>query len=317
VSSRAIVTGAAGFLGSHLTDRLLAEGWQVLALDNLSSGRLENLTAARGSRNFQFRRADLRRKLRLPSADAIFHLASPASPPRYEADPIGTLEVNAFGTAQVLAHAASCGARVLVSSTSEVYGDPQVHPQPETYWGHVNPIGIRSCYDEGKRFLEALCAAWQRQRNADVRIARIFNTYGPRMAPDDGRVVSNFFVQGWKGLPITVHGTGRQSRSFCYVEDLIEGLLRLYSAPPDTGPVNLGNPRGEATMLQIARRIQRLTGNRSEIVFVERGMDDPERRRPDLRKARRVLGWEPKIPLARGLARTSDYFRALVEKGAA
>ncbi|MCI4345941.1 MAG: SDR family oxidoreductase [Thermoplasmata archaeon] len=311
---RAIVTGAAGFLGSHLVDRLLTDGWMVLGIDNLSSGRLENLALARERQGFQFRRADLRRKLRLPPATAIFHLASPASPPRYEADPIGTLEVNAFGTAQVLAHAVSCGARVLVSSTSEVYGDPQVHPQPESYWGHVNPIGVRSCYDEGKRFLEALCAAWQRQRGADVRIARIFNTYGPRMAPDDGRVVSNFFVQGWRGAPITVQGTGRQSRSFCYVDDLIEGLVRLYAAPPDTGPVNLGNPRGEATVLQLATRIRRLTGDRSPIVFVPRAADDPERRRPDLRKARRILDWEPKVPLATGLSRTSEYFHRLADR---
>ncbi|MCI4364250.1 MAG: SDR family oxidoreductase [Thermoplasmata archaeon] len=317
MTRRAIVTGAAGFLGSHLTDRLLSEGWSVVGIDNLSSGHLDNLSLAQRHRNFEFRRGDLRRKLRLPPADAIFHFASPASPPRYESDPIGTLEVNAFGTAQVLAHAQGLGARVLVSSTSEVYGDPQVHPQPESYWGHVNPIGVRSCYDEGKRFLEALCMAWQRQRGADVRIARIFNTYGPRMAPDDGRVVSNFCVQGWKGAPITVQGSGRQSRSFCYVDDLIEGLVRLYSAPADTGPVNLGNPRGETTILDIAKRIRRLTGARSPIVFIERGKDDPERRRPDLRKARRVLGWEPKVPLTQGLARTSEHFRVLVREGKA
>jgi UDP-glucuronate decarboxylase len=320
VKPRAIVTGAAGFLGSHLTDRLLHDRWTVLGIDNLSSGRLENLALARRQPGFRFVRADLRRPLRLPPADAIFHLASPASPPRYEADPIGTLEVNAFGTSQVLAHATKHRARLFVSSTSEVYGDPEVHPQPESYWGHVNPIGIRSCYDEGKRFLEALCMAWHRQQGTEVRIARIFNTYGPRMAPDDGRVISNFFVQGWRGAPITVHGTGRQTRSFCYVDDLIEGILRLYHAPKIEGPVNLGNPRGEATVLEIARRVRRLTGDRSAITFIERGADDPERRRPDLRKARRLLRWEPRVPLSVGLIRTADHFRptrdALARDGA-
>jgi nucleoside-diphosphate-sugar epimerase len=308
----AIVTGAAGFLGSHLSEHLLDDGWSVVGVDNFMTGRKENLAQLMGNPRFSFVRADVRRKVRLPPAEGIFHLASPASPPYYQRFPIETLEVNGFGTSQMLSHAHACGARMVFSSTSEVYGDPEVHPQTEDYWGHVNPVGVRSCYDEGKRYGEALCMAWLRARETDVRIARIFNTYGPRMAPDDGRVISNFFVQGWKGEPMTIQGTGMQTRSFCYVSDLVAGLIALFHADRVDGPVNLGNPGEEMTILSIAQQIRTLTGGRSEIVHVERGKDDPERRRPDIRKAKRLLGWAPKVPLDKGLVPTGEYFKLAV-----
>jgi len=287
----------------------------VVGVDNLSTGDERNLAPLRSNPRFRFLRRDLRRPTRLPDCDAVFHLASPASPPRYQEDPIGTLEVNAVGTAHLLAHARAQNARFVITSTSEVYGDPEVHPQPETYWGHVNPIGIRSCYDEGKRFAEALTVAWQRQRGSDVRIARVFNTYGPNMDPADGRAVSNFMVQAWTGTPITVHGNGRQSRSFCYVDDLVRGLLALHDAPRVDGPVNLGNPRGEVTLIDLARRVRRVTGSSSPIVFVKRSTDDPEQRRPDIRRARRLLGWAPTVSLEDGLQRTSAYFQRRLGAG--
>jgi UDP-glucuronate decarboxylase len=308
----AIVAGAAGFVGSHLTERLLSEGWTVTGVDNFLTGRTENLVPLRKYPLFKFVKGDVRKRLGLPDAEAIFHLASPASPPHYQRVPIHTLEVNGFGTAHLLAHAESCGARFVMASTSEVYGDPEVHPQDESYWGHVNPIGPRSCYDEGKRFAEALCVAWATERHVDARIARIFNTYGPRMAPDDGRIISNFFMQGWRGDPITVYGTGDQTRSFCYVSDLVDGLLALRASDEVKGPVNLGNPDTEMTVLHMAERISKLTGGRSSIVHVARGKDDPERRRPDISKARKVLGWRPRTSLARGLSQTSEYFRQIV-----
>jgi nucleoside-diphosphate-sugar epimerase len=309
----ALVSGVAGFLGSHLAERLLGEGYRVIGIDNFVTGRRENLRTLQRSPAFTLLRGDLARPLALPRANAIFHLACPASPPQYLRIPIATLEVNAFGTAQLLAHAKKCGARMLLTSTSEVYGDPEVHPQPETYWGHVNPNGIRSCYDEGKRFAEALAMAWHRERDVSVRIARIFNTYGPRMAPDDGRVVSNFLVAGWKGEPLRVQGTGKQTRSFCYVHDMVEGLVRLFHAEEVDGPVNLGNPDTELTILELANQVRKLTGERSEIVFDTRGEDDPERRRPDISKAKKLLGWSPATPFPKGLALTADYFRELVE----
>ena len=287
----------------------------MVGVDNLSTGDERNLAPLRSNPRFRFLRRDLRRPTRLPDCDAVFHLASPASPPRYQEDPIGTLEVNAVGTAHLLAHARAQNARFVITSTSEVYGDPEVHPQPETYWGHVNPIGIRSCYDEGKRFAEALTVAWQRQRGSDVRIARVFNTYGPNMDPADGRAVSNFMVQAWTGTPITVHGNGRQSRSFCYVDDLVRGLLALHDAPRVDGPVNLGNPRGEVTLIDLARRVRRVTGSSSPIVFVKRSTDDPEQRRPDIRRARRLLGWAPTVSLEDGLQRTSAYFQRRLGAG--
>ena len=307
----ALVTGAGGFLGSHLVDRLLTEGYAVWGLDNFSTGSPRNLSSARAHSAFHLLRRDLVRPGRLPPTGVIYHLASPASPPRYQADPVGTLLVNSLGTLAVLTQAARTGARVVLASTSEVYGDPQVHPQPETYWGHVNPIGPRSCYDEGKRFAEALSVAFSGAKGVDVRIARIFNTYGPRMALDDGRVVSNFIAQGLRGEPLTVQGRGDQSRSFCYVSDLVDGLRRLADAPPGRvkGPVNLGNPRGELTVAELARLIRRLTGGRSEIRRIPRAADDPERRRPDLRRARSWLGWGPRVPLAEGLGLTVRDFR--------
>lgn len=307
----ALVTGAGGFLGSHLVDRLLADGYEVWGLDNFSTGSPRNLTLARTQRRFHLLRRDLASPGPLPRTGVIYHLASPASPPRYQADPVGTLRVNSAGTFSVLQQAVRAGARVVLASTSEVYGDPEVHPQPETYWGHVNPIGPRSCYDEGKRFAEALSVAFAKAEGVDVRIARIFNTYGPRMALDDGRVVSNFIVQGLRGEPLTVQGRGDQSRSFCYVSDLVEGLRRMADAPEGRlpGPVNLGNPRGERTVTELARLIARLTGGRSEIRHIVRATDDPERRRPDIRRARSWLGWEPRIPLPRGLTLTIREFR--------
>jgi UDP-glucuronate decarboxylase len=304
----AIVTGAAGFLGSHLSERLLSDGWNVVGVDNFMTGRKENLAELAGNPRFTLIKGDLRKKVALPPAEAIFHLASPASPPYYQRFPIETLEVNGFGTAQMLSHACACGSRMVFSSTSEVYGDPEIHPQTEDYWGHVNPIGVRSCYDEGKRYGEALCTAWHSAKGADIRIARIFNTYGPRMAPDDGRVISNFFVQGWKGLPMTIQGTGKQTRSFCYVSDMVAGLIALFHADEVEGPVNLGNPSEEMTILDIAKQIRMLTGERSEIIHIERGKDDPERRRPDIRKAKRLLGWTPRVPLSKGLVPTGEYF---------
>ncbi len=312
-----IVSGAAGFLGSHLAERLVRDGHRVVGIDNFSSGRRENLRTLRRSPDFTLIRGDLTQPLALPRARAIYHLASPASPPRYLEIPVATLEVNSFGTSQLLAHARRCGARFVLASTSEVYGDPEVHPQPETYWGNVNPIGVRSCYDEGKRFSEALAMAWHRERQADVRIARIFNTYGPRMAPDDGRVVSNFLVAGWKGAPLRIYGTGKQTRSFCFVDDLVEGLRRLGTSESFVGPINLGNPLEEVTVGDLAEKVQKLTGGRSEIVRVEKAEDDPERRRPDISKAKEILGWTPQVPLAQGLASTSEYFRALVAEGRA
>jgi nucleoside-diphosphate-sugar epimerase len=309
MSRTALVAGAAGFLGSHLVDRLLRKGWKVVGVDNFSTGRAQNLREARRNSSFKLLRADLSRSTRLPPADVIFHLASPASPPRYQEIPIATLEVNGFGTAQLLERAHRDSARFVLGSTSEVYGDPEVHPQGESYWGHVNPIGLRSCYDEAKRFAEALTMAWHRQRRVDVRIARIFNSYGPRMTVDDGRVVTTFLRQGWLGEPITVQGKGRQTRTFCYVEDMVDGLVRLAEVPAIDGPVNLGNPRGELSVLRLARIIRKMTGNRSPIRFVPRTPDDPERRRPDIHRARTLLHWAPSTPFPTGLERTSLFVR--------
>ncbi|MDE1819570.1 MAG: GDP-mannose 4,6-dehydratase [Euryarchaeota archaeon] len=300
----ALVAGAAGFLGSHLTENLLRDGWTVIGIDNLSTGRTENLKTFRKHPSFRFLRRDLSRRVKLPPAEAVFHLASPASPPHYQRDPIACLAVNAFGTAQLAEHAHRSGARFFLASTSEVYGDPEVHPQPESYFGHVNPYGPRSCYDEGKRFAEAMTLAWEQSKGLDARIARIFNTYGPRMALDDGRVVTQFLVEGWRGEPITVHGEGKQTRSFCYVSDLIEGFRKLFDSSVK-GPVNLGNPETEMSVGELAERVRALTGGRSTIVHTERGRDDPERRRPDISRAKELLGWAPKVPLTEGLEKTS------------
>jgi UDP-glucuronate decarboxylase len=313
--ARVTITGAAGFLGSHLVDAVLASGAEVTGVDNLSTGRARNLAPARGSRRFAFRRLDLCRAKQLPAAGLYYHLASPASPPAYQRDPVATLRVNGVGTLLVLEAARRNDARVVMSSTSEVYGDPLVHPQREEYWGNVNPIGIRSCYDEGKRFAEALAVAYRRHYGLDVRIARIFNTYGPRMDPEDGRVISNFIVQGLRGQSLTVYGTGRQTRSFCYVADLIRGLVALGGAKPGiTTPMNLGNPK-EFTVSHLAQRIAHSLG----VPLRERHMplpaDDPRQRCPDIRLARRELGWSPEIPLDEGLDRTIAYFRERLAHG--
>lgn len=311
----ALVAGAAGFLGSHLSESLLKEGWKVVGVDDLSTGRSDNLRPLRKLPGFRFLRRDLRKRSVLPPVEAIFHLASPASPPHYQKDPVACLEVNALGTRWLSEHARACGARLLLASTSEVYGDPEVHPQPETYVGHVNPIGIRSCYDEGKRFAEALTVALERTAGLDLRIARIFNTFGPRMALDDGRVVTQFLVQGWNGEAITVHGTGKQTRSFCYVSDMVRGLL-LLQASSVKGPVNLGNPDAEMTVGELAEKVRELTGGRSPIVHVERGQDDPERRRPDIGRAQELLGWHPEVPFATGLQSTSEDVRMRLRQAA-
>ncbi len=300
-------------MGSHLSESLLADGWEVWGVDNFLTGRRENLEPLRRYPQFHFSRIDVSRRVPRAEVDVIYHLASPASPPRYQEHPLETLEVNSRGTARLLAHAAACKARMVLASTSEVYGDPEVHPQTESYWGHVNPVGPRSCYDEGKRFSEALSMAWRTSRGVDVRIARIFNTYGPRMDPEDGRVISNFFVQGWKGAPITVQGTGRQTRSFCYVSDLVRGLRALAEVDRVEGPVNLGNPDTEHSILEIAEQIREITGSRSKIVRITRGRDDPERRRPDITRARKILKWRPRVSLEEGLQLTSEYFRSVVQ----
>lgn len=304
----AIVAGAAGFLGSHLVESLLADDWNVVGVDDLSTGSIVNVRSFRKDPRFRFLKRDLTKRVRLPAAEAIFHLASPASPPHYQRDPLACLRVNSFGTGQLAEHAYASGARLFLASTSEVYGDPEVHPQPESYFGHVNPNGPRSCYDEGKRYAEALVAAWEREKGLDVRIARIFNTYGPHMALDDGRVVTQFLVQGFRGEPLTIHGEGRQTRSFCYVSDLIAGFRRLFDSSVK-GPVNLGNPLTEMTVLELAEKVRELTGGRSTLTHIQRGQDDPERRRPDIQRAKELLGWEPKVPLAEGLQRTADDVR--------
>jgi UDP-glucuronate decarboxylase len=306
-----VITGAAGFVGSNLVDLVLSKGSDVTGLDNLVTGRPANLRGARTSARFRFRRADLTRVRSLPRAERYYHLASPASPPAYQRDPIGTLEVNATGTHRVLEAARRYDARVLISSTSEVYGDPEVHPQSESYWGHVNPIGPRSCYDEGKRYAEALAMAYRRQYGLDVRIARIFNTYGPRMDPEDGRVVSNFIVQGLRGEPFTIYGTGRQTRSFCYVSDLVRALRLLMEAPARVPtPMNLGNPR-EFTVREAAEVIAHAL--RVPVRYVARPFptDDPRQRSPDIRLAKKHLGWTPRITFEIGVRRTIEYFRSL------
>jgi UDP-glucuronate decarboxylase len=308
--TEAVVTGAAGFLGSHLVDSLLNDEWRVCGIDNLSTGRRANLEAALKNTRFGLTSVDLTRPGRLPRADRYYHLASPASPKAYQRDPIGTLAVNSAGTHRVLESARQADARVLLASTSEVYGDPEVHPQIESYWGHVNPVGPRGCYDEGKRYAEALAMAYRREYGLDVRIARIFNTYGPRMDPNDGRIVSNFIVQGLKGEPFTIHGRGKQTRSFCYVSDMVHGLRLLMDAPDGvTTPMNLGNPR-EFTVRKTAELIAQALGVPLRVRFRPLPEDDPKQRSPNIQLARRELGWSPKVPFEKGLAKTAAYFRA-------
>jgi dTDP-glucose 4,6-dehydratase len=303
-----VVTGAAGFLGSHLTDLLLARGHRVIGLDNFITGRIENIAHLAGHRQFKFVEQDVTEFLFLEEpVDYIWHFASPASPVDYLEYPIQTLKVGSLGTHKALGLARHKGARFLLASTSEVYGDPQVHPQTEDYWGHVNPIGPRGCYDEAKRFAEALTMTYHREHGVATRIVRIFNTYGPRMRLQDGRVVPAFISQALRNKPLTVFGDGTQTRSFCYVADLVEGIYRLMlSAEPL--PVNIGNPT-ELTMLQFAEEIIRLTGARSRVVYRPLPQDDPKQRRPDITRARTLLKWKPRVALADGLARTIEYFR--------
>jgi len=305
---RIVITGGAGFLGSHLCDRFLARGDEVVALDNLSTGSVTNIEHLFGRSGFTFVEQDVSQFVWVPGpVDAVLHFASPASPVDYLELPIQTLKVGSLGTHNTLGLAKAKGARYLLASTSEVYGDPEVHPQPESYWGHVNPIGPRGVYDEAKRFGEAMTMAYHRSHGLDVRIVRIFNVYGPRMRPQDGRVVSNFLVQALKGEPLTVYGDGSQTRSFCYVDDEIEGFLALLEADT-TGPLNIGNP-GEFTVLELAELVLEVTGSSSEIVHEPLPVDDPRVRKPDLTRTRAILGWEPKIDLREGLVRTAAYFR--------
>ena len=303
-----VVTGAAGFLGSHLTDLLLARGHKVIGIDNFVTGTVDNIAHLGGNRNFKFIEQDVTEYLFLDGpVDYVWHFASPASPVDYLELPIQTLKVGSLGTHKALGLALHKRARFLLASTSEVYGDPLVHPQPEEYWGNVNPLGPRGCYDEAKRFAEALTTAYHREHGVETRIVRIFNTYGPRMRLNDGRVVPSFVSQALKNRPITVFGRGTQTRSFCYVSDLIEGIYRLMMSGYDM-PVNIGNPT-EMTVLEFAKEIIRATGSHSRISFKPLPQDDPRQRRPDITRARKHLKWEPKVPLARGLAKTIDYFR--------
>ena len=307
---RIVVSGAAGFVGSHMCDRLLGEGHTVVALDNFITGAERNLAHLAGNSGFQFIRHDVTSPMKLDGPiDAVVHMASPASPKDYLEHPIETLDVGSLGTRQMLELARLNGARFLITSTSECYGDPTVHPQVETYWGNVNPVGPRSCYDESKRFAEALTMAYHRTHGLRTNIARIFNTYGPRMKLSDGRVVPAFLDQALRGEPLTVFGDGSQTRSFCYVSDLVDGLYRLLHSD-ERYPVNLGNPQ-ELTILEFAERIRRLTGSKSGIIHQPLPQDDPKQRRPDITKARQILGWAPRIALEDGLRHTIEYFQQL------
>ncbi|WP_114859406.1 UDP-glucuronic acid decarboxylase family protein [Azospirillum brasilense] len=305
---RVLVTGGAGFLGSHLCERLLARGDEVVCVDNYFTGARANIAHLLGNPRFEAIRHDVTFPLYV-EVDEIYNLACPASPIHYQHDPVQTTKTSVHGAINMLGLAKRLNARILQASTSEVYGDPVVHPQPEEYWGNVNPIGPRSCYDEGKRCAETLFFDYHRQHRVQIKVMRIFNTYGPRMHPNDGRVVSNFIMQALRGEPITVYGDGAQTRSFCYVDDLIDGMMRLMDSDPGvTGPINIGNP-GEFTMLELAERVIALTGSHSAIEHRLLPQDDPRQRRPDITKAKTLLGWEPAVPLHEGLARTIDDFR--------
>lgn len=310
---RILVTGGAGFVGSHLCDALLAAGHEVLCADNFFTGNKANIENLLDHPYFELIRHDVTFPLYV-EVDEIYNLACPASPIHYQHDPVQTLKTSVHGAINMLGLAKRLKARILQASTSEVYGDPNVHPQPEEYWGNVNPIGPRSCYDEGKRCAETLFFDYHRQFRLPIKVARIFNTYGPRMHPNDGRVVSNFIVQALRGDPITIYGDGQQTRSFCFVSDLVGGLRRLMDAPEEvTGPINLGNP-GEFTMIELAEAVIRLTGSASPMVFRPSPVDDPRQRQPDITKARGKLGWEPTIPLEQGLVHTISYFDTLLSK---
>jgi UDP-glucuronate decarboxylase len=310
---RILVTGGAGFIGSHLCGRLLAEGHDVICLDNFFTGSKDNIIHLMDNHRFEVIRHDIVEPILL-EVDRIYNLACPASPVHYQYNPVKTVKTSVMGTINMLGMAKRVRARILQASTSEVYGDPRVHPQTEEYWGNVNPIGIRSCYDEGKRVAETLMMDYHRQNGVDIRIIRIFNTYGPRMAENDGRVVSNFIIQALRGEDITVYGDGSQTRSFCYVADLVEGMTRMMECGDFIGPVNLGNP-AETTILEFAERIIELTGSTSRIVFHPLPADDPQQRQPDITLARARLGWEPQVAIEFGLKQTIDYFSALLSKG--
>lgn len=313
---RILVTGGAGFLGSHLCERLVARGDEVLCVDNFFTGRRRNVVHLLSRQNFELMRHDITFPL-FVEIDEIYNLACPASPIHYQFDPVQTTKVSVHGIINMLGLAKRTKAKLLQASTSEVYGDPTVHPQTEQYWGNVNPIGPRACYDEGKRCAETLCFDYHRQHGLEVKVARIFNTYGPRMHPDDGRVVSNFVVQALLGEPITVYGDGRQTRAFCYVDDLVSGLMALMDSAPDvTNPMNLGNP-GEFTIYALAEKVRRLANSRSEVVYKPLPENDPMQRRPDITRARTFLDWEPRVSLDEGLVRTISYFRDLMLSEAA
>lgn len=307
---RVMVTGGAGFLGSHLCERLLTDGCDVLCVDNFYSGTRDNISHLISNPNFELMRHDITFPLYV-EVDEIYNLACPASPVHYQWDPVQTTKTSVHGAINMLGLAKRTRAKIFQASTSEVYGDPELHPQPEHYWGHVNPIGIRSCYDEGKRCAETLFFDYHRQHNLKIKVARIFNTYGPRMHPNDGRVVSNFIVQSLKGENITVYGDGSQTRSFCYVEDLIDGFIKLMNSPDEfTGPVNLGNPV-EFTILELAKEVIRITNSKSKIIFEPLPSDDPKQRKPDITLAHKDLGWSPKCSLQEGLLSTIEYFKNL------
>lgn len=309
---KVLVTGGAGFLGSHLCKRLLADGLHVLCVDNLFTGTKGNIVDLLSNPYFEFMRHDVTFPLYV-EVDEIYNLACPASPIHYQFDPVQTTKTSVHGAINMLGLAKRVKAKILQASTSEVYGDPEVHPQREDYWGRVNPVGIRSCYDEGKRCAETLFFDYHRQHQLKIKVARIFNTYGPHMHPNDGRVVSNFIVQALKGDPITIYGDGKQTRSFCYVDDLIDGLIRLMDSPDEfTGPVNLGNP-SEFTMLELAQQVIALTQSKSDLVFKPLPGDDPKQRQPDIALAKKELGWEPTVSLIEGLSKTIAYFDALMK----
>jgi UDP-glucuronate decarboxylase len=313
--STVLVTGGAGFLGSHLCDRLIERGDDVICVDNFFTGSKENVRHLIGHPRFELIRHDIVHPLYV-EADRIFNLACPASPEAYQYNPIKTIKTSTVGMVNIMGLAKRCGARVLHASTSEVYGDPLVHPQTEDYWGHVNPIGPRSCYDEGKRIAESLMVNYHQEHGTEIRIIRIFNTYGPRMAPDDGRVVSNFIMQSLKGEDLTVYGDGLQTRSFCYCDDLIAGMMKLMDQDEHTGPINIGNPV-ENTMLELAEAVIKVTGSRSKVIHMPLPKDDPKKRCPDITKARTLLGWEPQVRLAEGLKSTMEWYKLKLEQSRA
>jgi len=311
LNTRALVTGGAGFLGSHLCERLIKEKYDVICLDNFFTGQKKNVAHLIGNPYFELVRHDVTFPYYV-EVDQIFNLACPASPPHYQYDPVQTTKTSVHGAINMLGLAKRTKARILQASTSEVYGDPAIHPQVESYWGNVNPIGIRSCYDEGKRCAETLFFDYYRQNNVEIKVVRIFNTYGPRMHPNDGRVVSNFIMQALRGKDITIYGDGQQTRSFCYVDDLIDAFMLMMKTPTDfTGPVNIGNP-GEFTMLELAEKIIQIVGGSSKLVFQPLPSDDPKQRKPDITLAKSELGWEPKINLIDGLKPTIEYFRQFI-----